>query len=423
MQFYIKSLFFAIPTFVVLIIFEAIAARLKGVKINRSADVISSLSSGVTNTIRDGAKFSIAIISYSWLVDHMTVYKLEPVWVAVVFAFIVQDFSGYWMHRLNHRVNIFWNRHIIHHSSEDFNLSCALRQSISNTLQFAAIFMIPAALLGIPASIFAILAPLHLFMQFWYHTQLIGKMGILEYIIVTPSHHRVHHAINPEYIDKNYSQILIIWDKLFGTFQPELDDVKPVYGTLKQMKTWNPVIINFKHMWHLLNDAWKTKRAFDKLRIWFMPTGWRPEDVKEKYPLQSITDPKKQKIYNTKNSPFLITWSWIQLAITNILMFHFFLIIPDFSVTMNYLYGGILIVNIFSFTSTLDQHNYAVAAEFVKLFLGFSLLYIQNYNWFGLTGVYVYGLILYFITSFLLTIYFRNERKISTSKPSPAYIS
>ena len=423
MQFYIKSLFFAIPTFVVLIIFEAIAGRLKGVEINRSADVISSLSSGVTNTIRDGAKFSIAIISYSWLVDHMTVYKLEPVWLAVVFAFVVQDFSGYWMHRLNHRVNIFWNRHIIHHSSEDFNLSCALRQSISNTLQFAAIFMIPAALLGIPASIFAILAPLHLFMQFWYHTQLIGKMGILEYIIVTPSHHRVHHAINPEYIDKNYSQILIIWDKLFGTFQPELDDVKPVYGTLKQMKTWNPVIINFKHMWHLLNDAWKTKRAFDKLRIWFMPTGWRPEDVKEKYPLQSITDPKKQKKYNTKNSPFLITWSWIQLAITNILMFHFFLIIPDFSVTMNYLYAGILIVNIFSFTSTLDQRSYAVVAEFVKSFLGFSLLYIQNYNWFGLTGVYVYGLILYFITSFLLTIYFRNERKISSSRPSPAYIT
>ena len=423
MQFYIKSLFFAIPTFVVLIILEAIAAKLKGVKINRSADVISSLSSGVTNTIRDGAKFSIAIISYTWLVDHMTVYKLEPVWLAVVFAFVAQDFSGYWMHRLNHRVNIFWNRHIIHHSSEDFNLSCALRQSISNTLQFAAIFMIPAALLGIPASIFAILAPLHLFMQFWYHTQLIGKMGILEYIIVTPSHHRVHHAINPEYIDKNYSQILIIWDKLFGTFQPELDDVKPVYGTLKQMKTWNPVIINFKHMWHLLKDAWHTKRVFDKLRIWFMPTGWRPEDVQEKYPLQSITDPKKQKKYKTKNSPFLITWSWIQLSITNILMFHFFLIIPDFSVTMNYLYAGILIVNIFSFTSTLDQRNYAVVAEIVKLFLGFTLLYIQNYNWFGLTGVYVYGLILYFITSFLLTIYFRNERKISTSKPSPAYIS
>ena len=411
MQFYIKSLFFAIPTFIVLILFEAIAAKFKGVEINRSADVISSLSSGITNTIRDGVKFSFAIISYAWLVDHMTVYKLEPVWLAVVIAFMVQDFSGYWMHRLNHRVNIFWNRHIIHHSSEDFNLSCALRQSISNTLRFSAIFMIPAALLGVPAAIFAILGPLHLFMQFWYHTQLIGKLGLLEYILVTPSHHRVHHAINPEYIDKNYSQILIIWDKLFGTFQPELDNVNPVYGTLKQMKTWNPMIINFKHMWHLIKDAWHTERGLDKLRIWFMPTGWRPADVKEKYPLQTIADPKKQIKYNTKNSPLLIAWSWTQLVITNILMFHFFSIIPSFSTTMNYLYAVILIANIFSFTSTLDQRNYALAAESVKLILVFSLLYFQNYNWFGLNGVYVYALILYFITSFLLTVYFKNEKK------------
>ena len=420
MQFYIKSLFFAIPTFIVLILFEAIAAKFKGVEINRSADVISSLSSGITNTIRDGVKFSFAIISYAWLVDHMTVYKLEPVWLAVVIAFMVQDFSGYWMHRLNHRVNIFWNRHIIHHSSEDFNLSCALRQSISNTLRFSAIFMIPAALLGVPAAIFAILGPLHLFMQFWYHTQLIGKLGLLEYILVTPSHHRVHHAINPEYIDKNYSQILIIWDKLFGTFQPELDNVNPVYGTLKQMKTWNPMIINFKHMWHLIKDAWHTERVLDKLRIWFMPTGWRPADVKEKYPLQTIADPKKQIKYNTKNSPLLIAWSWTQLVITNILMFHFFSIIPSFSTTMNYLYAVILIANIFSFTSTLDQRNYALAAESVKLILVFSLLYFQNYNWFGLNGVYVYALILYFITSFLLTVYFKNEKKISSPHPHSA---
>ena len=121
--------------------------------------MISSLSSGITNTIRDGVKFGFAIISYSRLVDHMTVYKLEPIWLAVVIAFVVQDFSGYWMHRLKHRVNIFWNRHIIHHSSEDFNLSCALRQSISNTLRFAAIFMVPAALLGVPVKIFTILGP------------------------------------------------------------------------------------------------------------------------------------------------------------------------------------------------------------------------------------------------------------------------
>ena len=417
MTYYVKTLFYAIPTFMVLIMVEAIAARVKGVKINRSADVISSLSSGMSNTIRDSIKFTFAIITYSWLVERITIFKLEPLWLAVVIAFLVEDFSGYWVHRLNHRVNVLWNRHFIHHSSEDFNLSCALRQSISNTLKFSAIFMVPAALLGVPASIFAILGPLHLYMQLWYHTQMINKLSFLEYIIVTPSHHRVHHAINSEYIDKNYSQILIIWDKLFGTFQPEMDNVKPVYGTLKQAQTWNPVIINFKHLWQLIKDAWHAERIFDKLRIWFMPTGWRPSDVKEKYPVQLITDPKNRIKYNTENSPMLIAWSGGQLLITIILMFHMFMIIPNFSATMYYLYAVILIINIFSFTSTLDHRNYALVAESLKLILGFSLLHFQNYNWYGLNGFYVYALIFFFIMSFLSTIYFQYETKISSTQP------
>jgi len=417
MTYYVKTLFYAIPTFMVLIMVEAIAARVKGVKINRSADVISSLSSGMSNTIRDSIKFTFAIITYSWLVERITIFKLEPLWLAVVIAFLVEDFSGYWVHRLNHRVNVLWNRHFIHHSSEDFNLSCALRQSISNTLKFSAIFMVPAALLGVPASIFAILGPLHLYMQLWYHTQMINKLSFLEYIIVTPSHHRVHHAINSEYIDKNYSQILIIWDKLFGTFQPEMDNVKPVYGTLKQAQTWNPVIINFKHLWQLIKDAWHAERIFDKLRIWFMPTGWRPSDVKEKYPVQLITDPKNRIKYNTENSPMLIAWSGGQLLITIILMFHMFMIIPNFSATMYYLYAVILIINIFSFTSTLDHRNYALVAESLKLILGFSLLHFQNYNWYGLNGFYVYALIFFFIMSFLSTIYFQYETKISSTRP------
>ena len=417
MTYYVKTLFYAIPTFMVLIMVEAIAARVKGVKINRSADVISSLSSGMSNTIRDSIKFTFAIITYSWLVERITIFKLEPLWLAVVIAFLVEDFSGYWVHRLNHRVNVLWNRHFIHHSSEDFNLSCALRQSISNTLKFSAIFMVPAALLGVPASIFAILGPLHLYMQLWYHTQMINKLSFLEYIIVTPSHHRVHHAINSEYIDKNYSQILIIWDKLFGTFQPEMDNVKPVYGTLKQAQTWNPVIINFKHIWQLIKDAWHAERIFDKLRIWFMPTGWRPSDVKEKYPVQLITDPKNRIKYNTENSPMLIAWSGGQLLITIILMFHMFMIIPNFSATMYYLYAVILIINIFSFTSTLDHRNYALVAESLKLILGVSLLHFQNYNWYGLNGFFVYALIFFFIVSFLSTIYFQYETKISSTRP------
>ena len=420
MSFYIKSLFVAVPIFMFLIALEALVAKRRGIRINRQADVITSLSSGLTKIIRDGVKYGFAIIGYSWLVNNLTVFHIENIWLAIIIAFLVQDFTGYCTHRLKHRVNILWNRHIIHHSSEDFNLACALRQSISNAINFSTIFMIPAALLGVPVKIFIILGPIHFFFQFWYHTQLISKMGLLEYFLVTPSHHRVHHAINPEYIDKNYGQILIIWDKLFGSFQSEIDDVKPVYGTLKPVRTWNPVIINFKHLWQLLKDAWRAERYFDKLRIWFMPTGWRPSDVKEQFPLLEVTNPAKQLKYNTNNSGWLFAYSWTQLVITHFLLFHLLIIFSSHSNTMNYLYAVVLLLSVFSFTSMLDNSNFAFFAELLKAGLVFALLSIQDFSWYGLQGIPVYLLITYIIFSLVLTFYFqRNEKDDSIVNTSP----
>jgi len=406
MSIYVKLLFVAIPSFIVLILIEEFFAKKKGLSVNTHEDMISSLSSGMTNTIKDTLKVGVAIISYSWLVDKITIFKIEPLWLAVLIAFIVQDFSGYWMHRLQHRVNLFWNRHIIHHSSEEFNLSCALRQSISIIFKFSAVLMIPAALLGIPATIFVVLAPIHLFMQFWYHTRLIDKMGILEYIIVTPSHHRVHHAINSEYLDKNYSQIFIIWDKMFGTFQPELKEVPPVYGTLRPVSTWNPVIINFKHVWQLIKDAWNTEKFIDKLKIWFMPTGWRPKDIKNKFPLEEVGDPFRQVKYKTNNSQILINWSWVQHVIAGIFMFHFFTLISSQNMLSNYLYASFLIVHIFSFTATMDYSKYALLAESMKVAIGFSFIYFHNIRWFDLEGLFVIGVSIYLIISFILTFNF-----------------
>lgn len=420
MSFYIKSLFVAVPIFMFLIALEALVAKRRGVIVNRQADVIASLSSGLTKIIRDGVKYGFAIIGYSWLVNNLTVFHIENIWLAVIIAFLVQDFTGYCTHRLKHRVNILWNRHIIHHSSEDFNLACALRQSISNAINFSTIFMIPAALLGVPVKIFVILGPIHFFFQFWYHTQLIGKMGILEYFLVTPSHHRVHHSINSEYIDKNYGQILIIWDKLFGSFQAEIDNVKPVYGTLKPVRTWNPVIINFKHLWQLLKDAWHAERYFDKIRIWFMPTGWRPADVKEKFPLLEVTNPAKQLKYNTNNSRWLFAYSWTQLVITHLLLFHLLIIFSSHSNTMNYLYAIVLLLSVFSFTSMLDNNNFAFFAELLKAGLVFALLSIQDLSWYGLQGIPVYLFITYIIFSLVLTFYFqRNEKDDRIVNPSP----
>ena len=418
MSIYLTFLFYAIPSFSVLIFIEMIAARVKGLEINRSSDMISSLSSGLTNTIKDAIKFGVVLISYSSMVDSMTVYKLEPMWLAILIAFIVQDFSGYWMHRLNHRVNIFWNRHIIHHSSEEFNLSCGLRQSISTTFKFSAILFIPAAILGIPAHIFAILGPIHLFMQFWYHTQLIGKMGILEHIIVTPSHHRVHHAINSIYLDRNYGQILIIWDKLFGSFQVELGDEKPVYGTLRPVKTWNPIIINYKHLYQLIKDAWRAERFIDKIRIWFMPTGWRPEDVNSKHPLEQIKVPSAQIKYDTKTSISLSAWSWIQYVLTVVMMLHMFTVVEDIAPVMGYMYALFLFIHIFSVTSLLDGKKYSMVAELSKLGLAAFLLYNQQYSWYGISGILIILLSAYLIGSLVITCFFlnRNQKKINIGR-------
>lgn len=384
MEAYARALTYAVPFFVLLILIEALAAKSMGIRVNRGADTISSLSSGVTNVIKDVLGLSVAIISYSWLLPRIAVFTLESTFLIFLVAFIVKDFAGYWVHRLEHEINVLWNRHIIHHSSEEFNLSCALRQSISSVLSFAAIFMIPAALLGVPAGVFAVVAPLHLFAQFWYHTRLIGKMGWLEYVLVTPSHHRVHHAMNPEYLDKNYGQILILWDKLFGTFQPELPEVPTVYGVRRPVRTWNPILINFQHLWLLVRDAWHTRSWWDKLRIWFMPTGWRPADVRERYPVYGVEDLGTFTKYDTAPTPLLLGWAWLQLAFTLALMFWLFLRIGQLDLAWIFAYGGFLFAGVYAFTSVLDRHPRALALCALWAIAGGVILYLRAGDWFGL---------------------------------------
>jgi len=406
MSAYITSLLFAIPIFIILIGLESFVAYRRGIQVNHAADMISSLSSGLTNATRDGIQFGVVLISYTWLVNHITIYKVENLWLAVVIAFVVEDFAGYWIHRMSHRVNILWNRHVIHHSSEEYNLSCALRQSISDNIKFFSILLIPAAVMGIPPALFAIISPVHLFLQFWYHTRLIDKMGMLENILVTPSHHRVHHAINPEYLDKNYSQIFIIWDKLFGTFQPEERSNPPVYGILRPAKTWNPVLINFKHLWQLTKDAYRANSYWDKIRIWFMPTGWRPLDVAENFPIITIENPSSLKKYTTENSKLLLGWSYFQLFMTSALMFLIFFKMPILSKSMILLLGGLLAIHVMAYTLLLDGKKMAIALEGLKFVFGMVLLITLNER-IGFVSTFSFNLILsYLLTSLGMTIYF-----------------
>ena len=409
METYAQVLNYAVPFFVSLIIVEQVAAHFMGKKINTGADVISSLSSGNTNAIKDVLGLSVAIVGYSWLVDKVALIDMKTTWIAVLIAFIAKDFAGYWMHRWEHEINFLWNRHIIHHSSEEFNLSCALRQSISQVLSIFALLMLPAALLGVPAKVVAIVAPLHLFAQFWYHTRLIGKMGWLEYILVTPSHHRVHHAMNPEYLDKNYSQVFIVWDKLFGTFQPELKEVEPIYGVKRPARTWNPILINFQHFWLLFQDALHTRSWKEKLTLWFRPTGYRPADAAEKYPVDLVDDMSTFQKYTSNLSAKLLAWSWFQMIVTFALMFYLFNNIAAIGMPAMFIYGAFLMVCIFSYSTLMDKSKHAIITEMVKALLGFSLMWWQGNDWFGLAAyspTLVNVVAVYLIFSLVVTVYF-----------------
>ncbi len=412
MEDYAQALNIAVPFFLLLIVIEALAARRMGMKINRGADAISSLSSGITNVVKDILGLSLVIISYSWLVKHVAIFEIKTTWVVFVVAFIAKDFAGYWIHRLEHEINFLWNRHVIHHSSEEFNLSCALRQSASSALSFVAIFMLPAALVGVPGEVIAVVAPIHLFAQFWYHTRLINKMGFLETFLVTPSHHRVHHGMNKEYMDKNYGQILIIWDKMFGTFQPELASAPPVYGVSRPARTWNPLLINFKHFWLLLQDAWHTRSWVDKLRLWFMPTGWRPADVAAERPVPSVQNVYEYEKYDSNPSRAMLGWSWFQLALTLGLMFFMFQNIAKIEFSGLLLYAGFLFLNVFSYTTLLDRSKFALPVEVAKAAFGFSLLWMNGWDWFGMETTLPGGsvfMMAYLVVSLGVTAWFSQK--------------
>ena len=198
---YGKILLIAMPAFLVLVVLEKLYGMYKENDTVPLDDTVSSLSSGMSNVLKDVLGLSVSIITYEWMVDHFALVTIENNILVYVIAFVVIDLYGYLTHRLSHKINLFWNEHVIHHSSEEFNLACALRQPVSTIVRFFTILLIPASIMGVPAEVIATILPLHLFMQFWYHTRHINKMGFLEYILVTPSHHRVHHAINPEYLD------------------------------------------------------------------------------------------------------------------------------------------------------------------------------------------------------------------------------
>jgi alkylglycerol monooxygenase len=264
----------SIPIFFTLIGIELIVERFTNKDLYKLPDSIANMSCGITSQMSGLFLNILGVVAYQIVFEKLAFLSWERTWYYWLFLFLLVDFAYYWAHRMSHEVNLFWGGHVVHHQSEEYNLSVALRQS-SLQVVWTFAFNLPIALLGFKTGDFVLVSALNTLYQFWIHTETISKMGWFEYIFNTPSHHRVHHGRNPKYIDKNHAGSLIIWDKMFGTFQKE--EERPTYGITKPINSWNALWANVSHYSEMFKDFKSIPRWSDRIKFLFKKPGWLPD--------------------------------------------------------------------------------------------------------------------------------------------------
>lgn len=345
------------PLVVSMIVLEIAYNRFRKKDYIPFADAITNLGTGIGNQCMNLLVAFIVITTFGYLYDYrlMTIPTTVPNFILLLVLF---DFLFYWYHRHNHTINILWAAHMSHHTSEEFNTFVAVRASITQRL-FSFIYMWPLALLGFkPDAIYAASA-VQLLIAFWHHTRFIGKMGWYEILFNTPSYHRVHHAINQKYLDKNFGEIFIIWDKMFGTYAKEEEE--PIYGALTPIKSWDPNKI-YVHYWKFLwDDMIQTKKMSDKIRLWFMPLGWRPEDRKNVY-RERINEHTFKKFTTEVNKETKLYLTFQSVVLLFIMGVTINLSLP-LTVGDRLMFSGLIWLGITNWGATLEKKKWAMAAD------------------------------------------------------------
>ena len=294
-----KVIVFATPVFLLMIALEywwGLSRARKGTGRNTYtlSDTINSINLGVLSQLSGALSKLLTIGIYTLVFSAVAVYPdvaFWKTWYGALLALIFYDLCYYWLHRAGHEVSLFWAAHVVHHQSQQYNLSTALRQTSSGPL-LSWIFYLPMAIAGVPPEIFAIVALVDLLYQFWVHTEQVGKLGWFDRVFCSPSNHRVHHAVNTQYLDKNYGGILVLWDRLFGSFA--LEEEKCVYGTRGQLNSWDPLWANLEVYAALVKESWHARSWADKVLVWFKPPGWQSaamalDHPKPEFRLEAIT--------------------------------------------------------------------------------------------------------------------------------------
>lgn len=263
---------YAIPAYLTVIALELFLSVRENLQIYEWKDSLACIAMGLGSLVIGIGVKTLAFLGFTFL-HQFSIFNIGNHWWAYIILFFADDFTFYWHHRLSHQVRILWAAHINHHSSQRLNFAVALRQSWTELL-YKYFFWIWLPILGFDPLMILFMMSLNLIYQFFQHTQFVGKLGIIEWIFNTPSHHRVHHAINVKYLDRNHAGTLIIWDRIFGTFQEEDENDKPVYGITNNISTYNPFEIATHEFKNIRNDLKRTNSFSQKLKYLFYPPGW-----------------------------------------------------------------------------------------------------------------------------------------------------
>jgi alkylglycerol monooxygenase len=383
----------SIPIFFTLIGIELIVERITNKKLYKLPDAIANISCGTTSQLT-GLFLKILVIGvYQLTYQYWGLFTFESTgWLYWLCLFLLVDLSYYWGHRMSHEVNLFWGGHVVHHQSEEYNLSVALRQSsFQDVWTFA--FSLPIALLGFKTEHFVLVAAFNTLYQFWIHTETINKLPKwFEFIFNTPSHHRVHHGRNPKYIDKNHAGSLIIWDKMFGTFQEE--EERPTYGITKPINSWNAVFANFSHYIEMAKDLKRIPNWRDKFKYLFKKPGWLPESLGG-YRAAPPVDKSTYKKYETPSSMTLNLYVLFQYALclggTSLFLFNS----SKFSLGEKAIIGILIAIVVVNCGVLFENRSWVKYAEWLRIIVYPALLIAVVYL--NAMPMWLYAIALFYV--------------------------
>lgn len=388
----VSPIVLSIPIFILLIGIELLVQHFSKRKLYRINDAITNLSCGITSQIT-GAFIRLGTIAlYQFIYEHLNLFTIPINWLSITILFISADMLYYWGHRMSHQVNLFWGSHVVHHQSEDYNLSVALRQSSFQTIWTFG-FYLPLAFIGFDTLTFALITALITLYQFWIHTETIGKLGVLELILNTPSHHRVHHGRDPKYIDKNHAGTFIIWDKLFGTFQEE--EETPTYGITKPIDSWNPLWANFDHYVNLYNQVKETPGFKNKLGVIFNKPGWRPLSLGGYQSAPSV-DKSSYSKYDVQPSLKVNLYVLFQFLITLVITSFFLFQQDTYNLLEKVQFAVLIILFVLNSGGLLEKRAWSTVSEWFK----FLMLIGISFGLYGLSAT-TSGCIIYSCGSIL----------------------